>query len=1575
MPSFRHTLLHPRGVSCPPRPLVVVAAVIPLVLGVMSALPVQASPPTPAQPVTSAQPTARPWETNQSAPGSATSAVPLATPAPLVVAPNGEVPSLRTQSSQTFAKGGRMQTVLSPTPVNYRNAAGAWAPIDETLVPQTGGSFRNAADNLTATLPATSSSPVVSAQGGVSVSAQLTGIATVAVKVSGATATYPSVLPGVDAIYEVRPNAVEQTLRLANASVPTSYASSVTLSAGLALRAEADRSVSIIDAAGKTVGALPAPVLRDSSANPDTNLSTAVSYTVAGTAPLYTVTVSVDPSWLNAPGRVFPVLLDPSTTFGTSADLGCFVASGGTPATYCSQNTGTNNPLFYGRTLYTRHMFAKFGDLTAAGSAVPADAVIDDAALTFTEESAASSGQLLTSIYRPGAAWTSAITYATQPANDGIEAEHVWVTPPGVGNTFTFHPTALVASMVSGVVANNGLEVRGWQDASVNTLDFYGFASTKHPTLTVTWQQQVGQEPWIGSYDHTLSDRMNLHVDYATRNLVLGNTDEQLAGPGQSMSVRRTYNSLTAGTATGAFGPGWTMNGGTDVSLNHITDTAVVFTQPGGAQALFSRNFAESDLSAPDAYNNAPGVNAVLTMTDSTHYRLVFDKTKTVDTFTMASTGATTAWLSSVADSDGNTLSYTASGTPLVTTGVTDTTGQRSVAFSYTTGKVTGIAETLAGSVAGRSYSYAYDGSGRLSTYTDAAANTTRYCYSGTSNLISKIITPRGSNSGATCSTVTNVDTTDITYDSSGRVTSITYENAAASPAITVSFSTLTILSTTTLGVTRDSDPYGKNTDYTYDTFDRVGKVVNPMNNPAATHFNTNNNVDSTVSANNYSGGTDPNTVYNWGTGTPQLNLLGVSLPQVGTPTAASATATYATGAFLPQNVTDDLSHQTSYTYNADNHVASAAVNGSTTTTLREGDTGVAHCGPAGAAAYKGAVCETRDPDYNSALPAEHRTLYSYDGLGELVSITTPQPDHSRATPAVWVISYDNYSRPVEITDGNNTETDYTYDSLDRAIKTELTSGNTFEQVYDQDGNLATATNYDSGHSVLNQDAMTYDALNRVATKTNDTLGTATLGWDSNSRLLTYNDAGGTVGYGYDSTGGLTSITEPGGSCTGFSIPNALPTTASLCTLIQVDKSGNRLRVVNPGDVAEQDNTYDKAGRVTETQGKGSGGATTFDYSYAYAIGTQDTAHVTSRTDKLTGNVLSYGYTPESRLTTAVTTSGGSTLASLTYCYDAAGNRLDAQTATGATCPGTANTSYDGANQILTQPFGTDAAYDANGNETDIDSAATGSSQRRQVNYTDTNQVNYLQINNSGVNLNQTYLGASNTQRLNTAVSATDADQTMNGPLGISIVTRVHNGTPGTPTYVTRDPYGNLIGLRSGSNHYYYQNDNQQSVTKVLDTSGATVNSYTYDPYGQPTATETIAQPFGYTSGYHDATTGLLKLGARYYDPTLARFTQPDPSGKEPNTYNYASCNPVNSTDPSGLFGWGDAWNGLVAAAGVVGDCITGGTFLGGIAALAGSETGPGAIVFADIGFAVGCAGGIESGKYLHYNVFQNGLD
>ncbi|MFD1829292.1 RHS repeat-associated core domain-containing protein [Streptomyces desertarenae] len=80
-----------------------------------------------------------------------------------------------------------------------------------------------------------------------------------------------------------------------------------------------------------------------------------------------------------------------------------------------------------------------------------------------------------------------------------------------------------------------------------------------------------------------------------------------------------------------------------------------------------------------------------------------------------------------------------------------------------------------------------------------------------------------------------------------------------------------------------------------------------------------------------------------------------------------------------------------------------------------------------------------------------------------------------------------------------------------------------------------------------------------------------------------------------------------------------------------------------------------------------------------------------------------------------------------------------------------------------------------------------------------------------------------------------------------------------------------------------------------------------------------MPQPYRFTGTYLDPT-GLYKMGARYYDPHLGRFTQPDPSGHETNPYLYATGDPVNRTDPTGLFSIGDTlgisdWANLIHAA------------------------------------------------------------
>jgi RHS repeat-associated protein len=56
-----------------------------------------------------------------------------------------------------------------------------------------------------------------------------------------------------------------------------------------------------------------------------------------------------------------------------------------------------------------------------------------------------------------------------------------------------------------------------------------------------------------------------------------------------------------------------------------------------------------------------------------------------------------------------------------------------------------------------------------------------------------------------------------------------------------------------------------------------------------------------------------------------------------------------------------------------------------------------------------------------------------------------------------------------------------------------------------------------------------------------------------------------------------------------------------------------------------------------------------------------------------------------------------------------------------------------------------------------------------------------------------------------------------------------------------------------------------------------------------------------FTGGYKDASTGQTKLGARYYEASLGRFKQVDPSWQEENSYLYAQGDPCNKIDPTGL--------------------------------------------------------------------------
>jgi len=123
----------------------------------------------------------------------------------------------------------------------------------------------------------------------------------------------------------------------------------------------------------------------------------------------------------------------------------------------------------------------------------------------------------------------------------------------------------------------------------------------------------------------------------------------------------------------------------------------------------------------------------------------------------------------------------------------------------------------------------------------------------------------------------------------------------------------------------------------------------------------------------------------------------------------------------------------------------------------------------------------------------------------------------------------------------------------------------------------------------------------------------------------------------------------------------------------------------------------------------------------------------------------------------------------------------------------------------------------------------------------------------------------------------------------------------GTNTYL----YGNgRIGELQPGGFAYHLGDALGSVRQLADASGGVTLARSFEPYGN-TLTSTSAgssnSVFQYTGEARDST-GLQFNRARYYASVTGTFLTADPSRQERNLFQYAGSNPVNRTDPSGLF-------------------------------------------------------------------------
>lgn len=752
----------------------------------------------------------------------------------------------------------------------------------------------------------------------------------------------------------------------------------------------------------------------------------------------------------------------------------------------------------------------------------------------------------------------------------------------------------------------------------------------------------------------------------------------------------------------------------------------------------------------------------------------------------------------------------------------------------------------------GRYLTFTNDGS-HITKVTDHTGRSVSYTYTG--DLIRTF-------------TDTDNKTTVFAYDTSGRLTKITtpegrqttftwdstkvasvtrvVDNATGAGNTTAFRWLLGQDQTTTEGTVRITDPRGKNTFKTVDGYWRTKKTEDPLGHTRSKSWGPDNDVVTATDAM----GTTPEE----GNVTKFEYDSAFNPKSVAIPTGAQATATWVKkgSGYFPQTLSSASAQETSNGYDDSGNLLTSTDSTSGGTAAKwsytyNPKTGTMDCG-----GLPGQRCTATDP-------REKKTSYTYDSQGNLTKVTPPGP----LKPLTY--TYDDLGRQKTVTDGRGITTTYTYDNRDR-VKTQTAGNATATFTYDADGNLTSRTT-PAGTSTF-----TYDEQNRERTRTLPGTGTTQITYDPSGNVDSATDTAGTVTYGYDDANELTSVTEPGGAKTTF----------------EYDKNGKRTKTTFPGGTT-QTVTPDDSNRPTKVEVK-SGTTTLSSISYDYTLSGKDTDKIRKRTTD--GATTTYTYDTLGRLTKAVETKSGSTTAGWAYCYDKAGNRTGRSSGTSLpTCDKPQHTStYNDAGELTAYDTATGFTYDGAGNET---SAASPTGTRTNEDWTPYTQL--AAYTQSGATTSHTYAGIDNTQRL-----TRDSTTFTNAAVGITGQT-----VSGTATGFVREPSGTLVAMRSGGSSQYYLTDAQNSVIGLVDTSGKRTATYTYGPYGEPRTNSGTQQPFRYTSAYLDPT-GLYKMGARYYDPNLGRFTQPDPNGQEKNAYLYAQGDPINRSDPTGTFSLGD---------------------------------------------------------------------
>lgn len=1011
---------------------------------------------------------------------------------------------------------------------------------------------------------------------------------------------------------------------------------------------------------------------------------------------------------------------------------------------------------------------------------------------------------------------------------------------------------------------------------------------------------RAGARSFYTYVSQSLADRLSVKVNVGTGGLLVARSELSVPQVSGDLPVGEVYNSLMVQAAStvqaGPLGYGWRLSTGVDVRLRANGDGTVTYFGSSGYAADFAVNGA--------GWNPPAGLDVDLTKpnTDATHvYKLAGHVSAQADWFDAAGNPTLST------DRNGNTTTFGyAAGLNTTITGSRGNTSGRVVNLAYTGSRLSGLTQTAGALTRTVSYSTTVSGSNDMDRVTDAAGTQTGFTYAengAAAHELTTILTPSNRR-------------VEILYDASHRVTQLKNDVGTGhlNAATTFAYST----DGSGNPVTTVTDPLAHATTYTLDTTGRVTKAVDPLGRSVSATWTTNNQVSTLQNA---SGGTSTNTF-----GANAGANGNESLTSAADPTGATNGATYScTGAtkYLPDTTVTASGSTTLIQYDGPGNTTSLTAghgsqNAATAFVTVAGGKVNSSTDPLNGAPAPGTACTP-----SSSTPVGNFTSYNYDSVNNLTSVTPPTVN----SLGVRSYSYDGFGRLATLTTGKAVTQTFTRDKLDRVTKVAYSDGahDVFlrynadgQKTVQSDAAAVTTFTYDAaGRQVARQQAAavasgsTPTAAAAPACPTASSPTVLCYGYDVAGNMTYASDTDTTnskTSYSYDSANQVDALTDQAGKITIFGYTNDGQRADTWAGASGVNGTfpptytGGVLQAP-AGYVLRIHADFNTGNRLTHLLSTRASSGTTkvseLTYSYTIPAGTScpgaTAGAVTDKrqtvTDNITGVLTSYCYDSVGRLTRVTV---GSTVSNFTY--DADGNRTD--TTTGAA-------GYNSANQ----PKAAGHTFDADGNQTaPTPYVSTG--------YNGTDQTTTF---NNGSTYSMGYLGADQSERTKTGLTVF-----ANGRLGLQSEANGANKQA-----FIRDPHGTLVETRftgTGAGTYYFVPDGLGSILNLIKSDGTVAATYTYDSWGtglSTTGTTGVAtrNTWRWAGGYLDGT-GLYHFGQRFYQPASGRWSQQDTIERpgdptQGNRYAYTGADPINFTDPAGMWWLSSLWQGAKCVASI----------------------------------------------------------